>query len=64
MLTLIATNAPALSVYDEHTQEQVGYVTLSSINRAIVKARRLETGHEETNRGTGLRQSVSEMRSA
>jgi osmoprotectant transport system ATP-binding protein len=40
MLRLIETNAPALSVYDAQTRSAIGRVTLSSINREIVTARR------------------------
>lgn len=35
MFTLIEKNVTALSVYDERTQEYIGYVTLSSINREV-----------------------------
>jgi len=38
MFTLIEKNVTALSVYDEKTQEQIGYVTLSSINREVSKS--------------------------
>src|SRR5947209_5987702 len=37
MLKLLETNAPALSVQDEKTQESLGYITLSSINREVSK---------------------------
>ncbi len=40
MLRLIETNAPALAVYDAQTRSALGRVTLSSINREIVTARR------------------------
>ncbi len=38
MFTLIERNVTALSVYDEKTQEHIGYVTLSSINREVSKS--------------------------
>ena len=37
MFTLIEKNVTALNVYDEETQEHIGYVTLSSINREVSK---------------------------
>lgn len=43
MLRLIETNAPALAVYDAQTRSAIGRVTLSSINREIVTARRDST---------------------
>jgi osmoprotectant transport system ATP-binding protein len=38
MFTLIEKNVTALSVYDENTQEQIGYITLSSINHEVSKS--------------------------
>src|SRR5438270_4195706 len=37
MFTLIEKNVTALNVYDEETQEHIGYVTLTSINREVSK---------------------------
>jgi osmoprotectant transport system ATP-binding protein len=37
MFTLIEKNVTALNVYDEETQEYIGYVTLTSINREVTK---------------------------
>lgn len=39
MFTLIEKNVTALSVYDEHTQKHIGYVTLSSINHEVSQTR-------------------------
>ena len=40
MLALIESNTPALAVYDPQTRSTIGRVTLSSITREIVTARR------------------------
>src|SRR5438105_1103240 len=47
MLKLLETNAPALSVQDEKTQESLGYITLASINHEITKVRSHESTREE-----------------
>ncbi|MDQ2903340.1 MAG: ATP-binding cassette domain-containing protein [Ktedonobacteraceae bacterium] len=47
LLRLIETNTPALDVYDEHTQEHIGYVSLASINREITSARSFEKSTRE-----------------
>jgi len=39
MFTLIEKNVTALSVYEENTQQQLGYITLSSINREVSHTR-------------------------
>jgi hypothetical protein len=39
---LIEKNVTALSVVDEQSGEQVGYVTLSSINREVSRTRSSE----------------------
>lgn len=46
MLSLIETNSSKLVVFDEDTQEPVGYVTLSSINREISRFHSNETSGE------------------
>ncbi len=46
MLSLIETNSNKLVVFDEETQEPIGYVTLSSINREISRFHRDETSGE------------------
>ena len=46
MLALIETNSSKLVVFDEETQEPIGYVTLSSINREISRFRSSETSGE------------------
>jgi osmoprotectant transport system ATP-binding protein len=48
MLKFLETNAPALAVQNQDTQEPLGYITLASINHEITKARRHETKPEET----------------
>jgi osmoprotectant transport system ATP-binding protein len=50
MLVLIETNSHELAVYDEDTGEQLGYITLTSINREISRFRRAETEQEEATR--------------
>ncbi len=50
MLSLIESNSSKLVVFDEETQEPVGYVTLSSINREITRFRRTETSEEVAKR--------------
>ncbi len=37
MLKLLETNAPALAVHNQHTQETLGYITLNSINQKITQ---------------------------
>ena len=46
MLSLIETNSNKLVVFDEETQEPIGYVTLSSINREISRFHRDEKSGE------------------
>ena len=48
MLKLLETNAPALAVQDEDTQNPLGYVTLASLNAEITKTRSNETARAET----------------
>ena len=48
MLKLLETNAPALAIQDKDTQEPLGYITLSSINREITKTRSNKGSLEET----------------
>ena len=48
MLTLLQTNAPALTVTDKTSQEPLGYITLASINQQITRARNKEQSHTET----------------
>lgn len=48
MLEFLETNAPALAVQNQDTQEPLGYITLASINHEITKARSHETKPEET----------------
>lgn len=48
MLKLLETNAPALAVQDEDTQDPLGYVTLASLNAEIMKTRSNETARAET----------------
>lgn len=43
MLRLIETNSHELLVYNDETEELLGYVTLASINREITRFRRKET---------------------
>src|SRR5437870_496198 len=40
MLKLLETNSPALAIQDKDTSEQLGYITLTSINHEITKTRR------------------------
>ncbi|MEO8955928.1 MAG: ATP-binding cassette domain-containing protein [Ktedonobacteraceae bacterium] len=46
MLSLIETDSSKLVVFDEDTQEPIGYVTLSSINREISRFHSSETSGE------------------
>jgi osmoprotectant transport system ATP-binding protein len=39
MLKLLETNAPALAVQNQNTQEPLGYITLASINHEITRTR-------------------------
>ncbi len=48
MLKLLETNAPALAVQDQDTQDPLGYITLASINQEITKTRRNVSLPEET----------------
>jgi len=48
MLTLIQTNSQVLAVYNDETQEQVGYITLASINREVTKAQSTEKSRAMT----------------
>jgi osmoprotectant transport system ATP-binding protein len=48
MLKLIETNAPALSVQDNATQQRLGYITLASINQEISRVKHGDTTREET----------------
>ena len=48
MLKLLETNSPALAIQDKDTSEQLGYITLTSINHEITKTRRHEAQPEET----------------
>lgn len=49
MLQLLETNAPALAVQrKEDSHDQLGYVTLSSINQEITKIRSSQSAPEET----------------
>ena len=48
LLQLLQSNAPALAVSSEDTQEPLGYVTLDSINHEIRQVRLHETTPEET----------------
>ncbi|HTK11291.1 MAG TPA: ATP-binding cassette domain-containing protein [Ktedonobacteraceae bacterium] len=48
MLKLLETNAPALAVQSQSTQETLGYITLGSINRKITQIAQKESAHEET----------------
>ncbi|MBV8821935.1 MAG: ABC transporter ATP-binding protein [Ktedonobacteraceae bacterium] len=48
MLKLLETNAPALAVQDKDTQQQLGFITLASINREITHAHGHKTERTET----------------
>ena len=48
MLKLLETNAPALAVQDEDTQDPLGYITLASLNAEITKTHSNETARAET----------------
>jgi hypothetical protein len=48
MLKLLETNAPALAIQSQSTQETLGYITLSSINRKITQISQKESVHEGT----------------
>lgn len=48
MLKLLETNAPALKVQNQDTQEALGYITLASINQEITKTRSNNQAPEET----------------
>jgi len=48
MLKLLETNAPALKVQNQDTQEALGYITLASINQEITKTRSNIQEPEET----------------
>ncbi len=48
MLKLLESNAPALSVQNNHTQESSGYITLSGINRMITRTKSNESKPEGT----------------
>lgn len=50
MLVLIETNSHELAVHNDDTGEQLGYITLTSINREISRFRRAETEQEEATR--------------
>lgn len=46
LLQLLETSAPALAVQDKDTQEQLGHITLTSINREIIQHRRQNSARE------------------
>jgi osmoprotectant transport system ATP-binding protein len=48
MLKLLESNAPALSVQNNHTQESSGYISLSGINRMITRTKSNESKPEGT----------------
>jgi len=48
MLKLLETNAPALAVQNQNTQESLGYITLASINHEITRTRSNISKPEET----------------
>jgi osmoprotectant transport system ATP-binding protein len=48
MLKLLESNAPALAVQNQDTQESLGYITLTSINHQITKTRSNVAKPEET----------------
>src|SRR5436853_3212887 len=48
MLKLLETNAPALAVQDEDTQDPLGYITLASLNAEITKTHSNEPARAET----------------
>jgi osmoprotectant transport system ATP-binding protein len=48
MLQLLETNAPALAIQDTGTQETLGYITLSSINRKITRLSGEDNVRDET----------------
>jgi len=48
MLKLLESNAPALSVQNNHTQESSGYISLSGINRMITRTKSYESNPERT----------------
>jgi osmoprotectant transport system ATP-binding protein len=48
MLLLLQTNAPALTITDKETQQPLGYITLTTINQQITRARNQERSHAKT----------------
>ena len=45
LLKLLQTNAPALTVQDAQTQQPLGYISLTSLNREITQLRTAHTTH-------------------
>jgi osmoprotectant transport system ATP-binding protein len=48
LLKLLETNAPAIAIQDLTTEEQLGYVTLASLNHEITQLRSNKSAPEET----------------